>query len=116
MQIYNIPEHLRGDTFDGKVFAIQKNGLALDLTDAEIKMDVRRQGILHLRLKNDPGAGEGSITITDAVGGKFRIDPQIIDIPGTTYIYEIEILFPNDVNKTYVGGSWPIREDITHGR
>ncbi|PKN93026.1 MAG: hypothetical protein CVU44_11380 [Chloroflexi bacterium HGW-Chloroflexi-6] len=116
METYNFPDHLRGDTFDAIIFEVLVNSVALNLTGATVRIDLRKNGELYYRLKNNPGTGEGSITVTDAAAGKFRVDEQIIDIPGNVYSHDIEITLASGRKKTYAGGSWTIREDVTHDR
>ena len=117
METYNIDTHKRGDTFNGLVFAITVNGSPANLTGALIKMDLRYNGVLWRRFTTaTPGTDEGTITITDAAAGKFRLDEQIIDIPGVLYDYDAQITFSDDRVKTYFGGNWQIDEDVTNDR
>lgn len=103
--------HKKGDTFYEVNFEIKKNNVAVDLTDAIIKMQVRKEygGVVQLSFTSDNDAG---ITITDAINGKFKINQQIIDIPAYNYIYDIQFTIDGIV-KTYVSGNFLIINDVT---
>jgi hypothetical protein len=112
-QAYNFPDHVKGDTFNGITFTVTLNSIALPLTGATIKMQLRK-------LITDPVALELStinnkIQITNAPGGVFAIMPQIIDIATQNYIYDIEITLQDGTIKTYISGKWKIISDVTHG-
>ena len=55
------------------------------------------------------GAG---ITITDALGGVFAIDEQIIDIASALYYYELEVTLDSGFRLTYLTGTWQILQDV----
>lgn len=104
--------HKRGDTFNEVPFEMLLNGVAIDLTDALIRMQLRKEcgGIPVLSLTS---VSDNGITITDAVNGKFKINEQIIDINPFLYQYDIEIKFLDGVVKTWVSGTFNIICDIT---
>lgn len=108
-----LADHYKGDTFDGEQFTILINNSPSDLTDAHIKMDVRKikTGTAVLRLSTDAGG----ISITEPASGIFQIDPQIIDIPAAKYFYDIQITYPTGLVKTYIEGTWTILQDVTYG-
>jgi|WetSurMetagenome_2_1015567.scaffolds.fasta_scaffold72096_4 hypothetical protein len=108
--VYNISVY-NNDTFSGVNFTVRVNLVALNLTGAAIRMQVRKNrneaAIIDLAL----GTG---LTITDAAAGKFRIDEQIFSgVPGT-YQYDIEIILGDGDVKTYIKGNFIIIGDITH--
>jgi hypothetical protein len=104
--------HIKGDTFDEMPFAIVKNSVALNLTGATIRMQLRREcgGLIALSLTSVASAG---ITITNAVGGLFKINKQIINIASGNYAYDLEILFSDGTVKTWLSGEFLIECDIT---
>jgi hypothetical protein len=112
MYTYNFPDHYKGDTFEGKVFSILINGTPANLNGASIKMDLRKNSkeTTPLTLRLVTGSG-----ITILGNGSFQIDPQVIDIPAEEYVYDIQITFLSGDVKTWVGGTWKILQDITHG-
>lgn len=103
--------HKKGDTFYEVDFEILKNQEAIDLTDAVIRMQVRKNYgdaiVLNFTSVDDEG-----ITITDAVDGKFKINQRIIDIPAYNYIYDIQFTIDGIV-KTYVSGNFLVTNDVT---
>lgn len=56
---------------------------------------------------------DGGITITDGVNGKFKVDPTLVDIPSDVYFYDIQVVFPTSVVKTYIRGSFTVIQDVT---
>lgn len=104
--------HIKGDTFDEMPFAILKNAVAVNLTGAIIKMQLRSEcgGLIALNLTSVANAG---ITITNAVGGLFKINKQIINIASGNYAYDLEILFSDGTVKTWLSGEFLIECDIT---
>jgi len=103
---------LRGDTFKEYPFEILINSDPLDLTDAVIKMDVKKDacGIPLLSLSS---VMDNGITITDAVSGLFKINEQIINIPAGNYQYDIQITLENGTVNTWVGGLFQVINTIT---
>lgn len=104
--------HIKGDTFEQVPFAILKNNVPLNLTGATIRMQLRGEcgGLIALNLTSVANAG---ITITNATGGLFKINKQVIDIAAGNYSYDLEIKFADNTIKTWLSGSFLIECDIT---
>ena len=104
--------HIKGDTFDEMPFAILKNAVAVNLTGAIIKMQLRSEcgGLIALNLTSVASAG---ITITNAIGGLFKINKQIINIASGMYEYDLQITFADSTVKTWLSGEFLIECDIT---
>ena len=104
--------HIKGDTFEAVNFAVIKNAVAVNLTGATIKMQLKKEcgGIPFLSLTTVASNG---LTITNATGGLFKINKQIINISEYNYLYDIEITFSNGDVKTWVEGIFTINCDIT---
>ena len=104
--------HIKGDTFEAVNFAVIKNAVAVDLTGATIKMQLKKEcgGIPFLSLTTVSSNG---LTITNATGGLFKINKQIINISEYNYLYDIEITFSNGDVKTWIEGIFTINCDIT---
>ena len=85
-------QNIKGDTFDQVNFEVKVNNVAVDLTGAVIRMQLRKEygGVVGLSLTS---VGSAGITITNASSGLFKINEQIIDAPAYNYIYDIEIHF-----------------------
>ena len=109
---YDIPSTVKGDTFEGIEFSVIRNGSALDLTGASIKMDLRLipTGILGKRF----AIGSGLTLATPPSTGIFQLDKQTVDIPANTYDYDIEITLANAEVYTWISGTWTILQDVTH--
>lgn len=104
--------HIKGDTFDKVDFALIRNTLPLDLTNCTVRMQIKKEcnGISILSFTTVESAG---LTIIDAVGGLFKINKQIINIPEFNYIYDIEITFSNGDVKTWISGDFFVTCDVT---
>ena len=104
--------HIKGDTFDQVNFQIKVNDVALNLTGFVIRMQLRKEygGVI---IKSFTTVSNAGLTITDAVNGLFKINRQIIDIPAFSYIYDIELDYPDGTVKTYINGNFAIVNDVT---
>jgi hypothetical protein len=104
--------HIKGDTFEAVNFALLKNNVVINLTGAVIRMQLRSEcgGLIALSLTSVASAG---ITITNAAGGLFKINKQIINIASGNYLYDLEIVFADTTVKTWLSGEFLIECDIT---
>jgi hypothetical protein len=102
----------RNDTFNEVPFQINFNSAPLDLTDAEICMQLRKvyDGEVFLTLSSVMDAG---ITITDALAGEFKINEQIISVKAGNYLYDIQITFADGTVKTWIEGVFTILNDVS---
>lgn len=107
----NYKSFVRNDTINARRFTLTQtvNSITtpISLTGADIKSfftDRRKTSKLML-------IGDG-ITLIDAPNGVFEIDSFSLDVPGT-YDYDVDILFPNGVRRTYISGQIVIVEDVT---
>jgi hypothetical protein len=77
-------------------FEYKKNTVAINLTGAIIKIQLRKVagGVVFF---------EPTITITNAVLGQWKINKQIIDIEPFNYLYDIRITFANGDVETWGG-------------
>ena len=103
---------LRGDTFKEYPFEILIDNVALNLTGAIIKMDIKKDACSLPALTLTSVSNNG-ITITDAVNGEFKINQQIISIPAGNYQYDIQITLANGAVNTWVGGLFQVINTIT---
>jgi hypothetical protein len=104
--------HIKGDTFEAVNFALLKNNVVINLTGATIRMQLRSEcgSLIALSLTSVASAG---ITITNAAGGLFKINKQIINIASGNYLYDLEIVFADTTVKTWLSGEFLIECDIT---
>lgn len=109
---YDFPTHIKGDTYKGTSFTILVNELPLNLTSASIKMSLKTEKSSMVSIL-DLSTANNKISITSALEGKFQIVPQIININAGLYYYDIQIILPTGIVKTYVEGQWTILQDVT---
>lgn len=100
-------------TFDAVPFQILIDTVPLDLTDALIEMQVKKDAcatpVLSFSSIDDAG-----ITITDALDGWFKINEQIINLKPCNYHYDIKITLSDSSVKRYVGGLFQVVTSITN--
>jgi len=99
------PNHISGNTFLGIQFEILVNSVALDLTNASIKMVLTTP---YSKTANEFSTEGNNIAITDAVNGKFEFSEQIVTLTPNTYTYGITLTLGNGNVFTYITGSWTI--------
>ncbi len=107
---YDFPDIVAGDTSETTEFVITVNAAPLILTGATIKMDFRDPSgkvVKYFTTENS------TITIVDAINGRFRIEKYTCDIPAKTYDHDIEITLPSGVKKTYVKGQINVLDEVT---
>lgn len=113
IQIYNIPDHLRGDTWNGITsISLSKDGIPLNLSGANILMQFRKDidSPVNLELSSD----NGGIVITDDINGLISIPPILITMQYGTYQYDLQVVLSDGYTKTYMKGIWKIVGDISH--
>jgi hypothetical protein len=103
--------HYKGDTFSEVPFEILIDAVSLDLTDALIKMQLRRNYEKDVALEFS--TINNKIEIVDASLGTFKIVEQIINIEAFEYIYDLQITLANNEVETYVKGKFNIVNDVT---
>lgn len=108
-EIYHIPDHYSGDTFEALIITLEEDSSPIDLTAATIEIDFET---LSGQKKLELTVGDG-ITINDALNGEFQIDEQVISLPTGRYKYDIQVTIGNTVT-TYLKGTWNILDDITN--
>jgi hypothetical protein len=107
---YNITDAITNTTFEGVEFTVTFNTLPLDLTGADIKMNVVNKKFINSQ-NYQYSVGNG-ITITDAVNGVFTFDEQIITIPSGLWKYDITFHLADGSVHTLIKGDWTILENL----
>lgn len=111
-KIYNIPNQLKGDRFDGLIFTLQDALAApIDLTGATVKIEFRRgskTGNLQKRLSIGSG-----VTMATPTLGKIQLDPFIVDFQPSIYYYDVQLTFSATDVRTYIEGSMQVIQDVT---
>ena len=107
---YDFATHRKGDTWQPPTFTGNIDGTAINLAGATIAMKVRDcNGAEMLSLTSVSG-----ITITDAVGGVFKIDDQVLDIAAGVYNYDIEFTLSDGNIFTWIVGKLIVSQDQTY--
>lgn len=108
--IYNIPPSPKGDTFYMRSpIQYLDAAMPINITGARFDMWVREKnakGKIYFKWSTTTG----EIEIVDAVEGKFKVNPQLVDIPAGRYYYDIQMTLNGKVG-TYLAGYWDIIED-----
>jgi hypothetical protein len=113
MLTYNIPDHLRGDTWNGiSSIIFSKDGIPLSLSGSQIDMQFRKD--VDAPVTFELSTTNGGIVITDPSNGIIQIVPTLITMQYGTYQYDLEIILADGTVKTYMKGTWKIVPDITH--
>ena len=104
-------EHYKGDTFNQVPFEILIDAVPLDLTDALIKMQLRKNYEKDVAL--ELSIANNKLQFINASLGTFKIIEQIIDIESFNYIYDLQITLPSGDVETYIKGKFNIINDVT---
>ena len=112
MLSYEIPSHISGDTWIGiSSLTLLRDGSALNLSGAYLEMQVRfsidSPPVLTLSTANS------GIVITSPTEGIASIPTMIVDVPVSTYKYDLELTLSNGEKTTQMGGIWKILPSIT---
>lgn len=110
--VYNIPAHKSGDTWKGiSGITIYRNGSALNLTNADVKMQVRFQ--IDAPVVVEFSTQNNTIQVFSPLSGIIVIPEQVIDIPPAKYQYDLKVTLPSGEVKTFLEGVWEITSHIT---
>ena len=104
---YDFSDHVRGDTYNGATFTVTVNSVALDLTGASISATFKKDNFTYTL-----STGNG-LTISDAAGGEFQVDEQVINWREGKYRYDITFTLSDGSIKSYIYGTWNITEKIS---
>lgn len=107
---YNFPDIVSGDTSTTTDFQIITNGAPTDLTGCTIKMDFANAAGAVVKYFSTV---DSTITFTDIINGKFRVEQYLCDIPKGPYTYDIQIIFADGQIKTYVSGTITVLPQVT---
>jgi hypothetical protein len=104
MTTYNITT-TSGDTCQIIEFTVTVDAVPLDLTGATITVQANpsQDGSAAISLSTG-----GGLTITNAVGGVFRINSQVIKAQPGIYNYFIKFFLSNGQVHTYISGTWTV--------
>lgn len=103
----------KGTTWNGFQMSITRNGTPLDLTGAELLMQLRKEAAsstVALEFSNEEGA-EYSIQ-TNSVSS-FSVDPAIIDISACNYDYDFRITLSDSTVLVPFKGTFAIIQNVS---
>ena len=106
---YNIRARLAGDTWPGVSFTISVNEVPVDFTGCTVDMAFKRRsklGKLEWLLSSDTGA----IVILDNI---ITVTPRLLTLDPDNYVYDLQVVFPDETVRTYVTGNFTVLKDIT---
>lgn len=113
---YDIPNHRRGETFDGVLFqSLTVNGNLIDLNGYIIEADFRqnKNGIKQQRWSNN-GVNPKIEVLLPTSDGNFRFkDNFVVDLPPAKYFYDIRFIAPTNKVEYYVQGTFQVEENVT---
>lgn len=93
-----------------QVFALKANDVPIDLTGSNIEIQLRKTpASTTAELTLTLGSG---ITISGVDNNEIIIN-TIVDINAGSYVYDMTVVFPSGIVKTYVWGTFIVYEDIT---
>lgn len=106
-------DHFTDTTREVSKFNISVNGVppVSDITLVEMALKVDDNETTPVTKLFSSATGE--FTITDAAGGLFEFDEQIIDVDPGTYVFDIKITFADDTIKVWMQGTWTILVKVT---
>lgn len=112
MTIYNIPDHIRGDTWDGIILTLSADGVPVNLTSvssivAEFRPSVDAPVALTFTTANS------SLLVIEPLSGVVQFTSRVIEVPFQIYYYDVQVNYTNGTKKTRAKGSWKITPDIT---
>jgi len=109
---YTFPDHINNDTFEGAEFTMSLNAAPMNISNTNIRMQLRKS--YNSDVVFDLDSADSEIIITNGTAGLFRIPKQVIGVPlPGVYQHDIQFTFPNGDVKTYISGTWKITGDIT---
>jgi hypothetical protein len=107
---YDIADHVTNTTFVGVQFTVTVNSVAVDLTGAEIKMNVKPRDFKN-SVNYEFGVGTG-LTLTTPASGIFTLDEQVITIPAGNWKYDVTFYLSDGSIHNYIKGEWTILENL----
>lgn len=105
--------HIKGDTFNEVPFELKINSVAVNLTGATIKMQLKKCPTDVTPALSLTSVASAGITITTPASGLFKINTQIINIEAFNYYYDMQFTFSSGEVKTYINGQFTITQDVT---
>lgn len=110
VDVFNIPDHRRGDTFNGFAFQLLEDDetTPIDITGSSFLLQFRVSD-------NSPVAYEASTANAkiQVINGKVTLMPFNVALNPNRYVYDVQWTDVNGVIKTVMQGTWTITKDIS---
>ena len=118
-------DHYKGDFWEGmSVGPVLINGVQPTVNLAAVRMQFRDEDdVLGHEFNEAPGAGEGTITITDAVTWEINVPEQLLDLDAgvvnnrltnsKTWYWDFQTTDTNGRILTLYRGTIKVKEDVT---
>lgn len=108
---FDWPAQYAGDTADTIGFTMVQGGVPVVITGAQIRMQVRQNAQADPVL--DLSTAGGEIAILDGENGTFRVGNYRNPSSAGSFVYDVEVTFPDGRVKTYFRGSYVIEGEVT---
>lgn len=115
--IVNLEDHTKEDTWEGMVIGpitINEAAPTYPVVSCRIQFRLASTKALGYELNNDPGAGEGNITIDDADTWEFTVPAQFLVMDAGDYEWDFETIDSAGRKRTFYSGTISIIQDNTH--
>lgn len=114
-QTIRIPNHKRGDSWNGGVFLFEKKDIPelnpIDLTGVSVLIQFRDKpnGRMVFEFKSEDGTAE----VLAGPVGKIRMNPRKMTYPEHDYYGDVQITYPGDFVVTRPKLRWRILNDLS---
>lgn len=107
--ILNFDAQVRGNTFDELTVQIKENGVAVDLTGCNVRMQIKDEANNNISLK--------ILTEVDGIdilpAGNLSIKKFRIDFKSGKHVYDLVVKFPTGDVVTYFEGKFPVKQNVS---
>lgn len=108
-QVYDFLPRLTGDTWPGIVFSIEVDSVAEDFTGCIVEIAFKKSHLtstVSLLLSTETS----DITISTNV---ITVEPRILELLPGSYIYDLQVTYPDSRVRTFLKGSFKVLRDVT---
>jgi|SRR5690625_397405 len=102
---FDFPITLEGDTFRGWVMELKESGNPIDLTGAEVSLEVKAR-------KGGPLILDIPATVIDPLGGQIAIPWFTTDAQAYSYLYDLTVRFPDGLVQTFITGELRFKKKV----
>lgn len=111
---YDFPECISGDTWKGvHSITILENNNPLNLDNCDIVVHFRKKEEISSPVYLEMSTFNNKIKVVSSSLGIISIPSQLILLPEGSYFYDLEVIFPNKMSKTFLYGDFIILPQTT---